>query len=294
MQIIKLLGLVAFVPTLAAQSTAMLTGTVSDPTDAVVGGAVVNCTNIATHLTLHAVTNASGLFRIPDVPVGSYELSVEHPGFSRLVRTGIDLLTEQTVNLNLVLRVGETTQSIAVTAPAPLVQATTSDIQTTVTSRQMGELPLNGRNAFQLAVLMPGAVATDTATIPGQQDNTGLAVNGFRPTDNNWMLDGGSYTNRNFGSAPTLPNPDTLQEFTALTSNFSAQNRGGGAVIKLTTRSGTNQFHGSLFEFVRNNALDTRNFFSIDTEVYKQNQYGGTFGGPIRKNRLFFFGSYHE
>jgi Carboxypeptidase regulatory-like domain len=279
-------------PPLGAQSTAILTGSVSDSSQAVIAGAVVVCTNTATHLTLRTVTNSNGLFRIPDIPVGSYELNVQHPGFTTLVRGGIDLLTDQTVNLSLMLQLGETTQSIAVTAPAPLVQGTTSDIQTTVTSRQMADLPLNGRNAFQLAVLMPGAVSTDTATIPGQQDNTGLAVNGFRPTDNNWMLDGGAYTNRNFGSAPTLPNPDTLQEFTALTSNFSAQNRGGGAVIKLTTRSGTNQLHGTLFEFLRNNALDTRNFFSIDTEVYKQNQYGGTAGGPIRKNRLFFFGSY--
>ena len=282
---------------LDAQSTATLSGTVTDPSGALVSGAAIVCTNADTHQALRTVTNASGLFRIPDVPVGSYEISVSHPGFARLVRDGVELLTEQTVDLSLALRLGESSQSIAVDAPAPLVQATTSDVQTTVNVRQMSDLPLNGRNAFELSELTPGAIATDAGVGSGngqQQDNTGLAVNGLRPTENNWQLDGGSYTNRNFGSAPTLPNPDTLQEFTALTSNFSAENRGGAAVIKLTTRSGTNQFHGSLFEFVRNNIFDTRNFFSLDNEIYKQNQFGGAFGGPIRRNKLFFFGSYQH
>ena len=142
------LYLVIFASSLCAQSTAVLTGTVSDPSNAVVAGAAVVCTNTATHLTLRTVTNSSGLFRIADIPVGSYELNVQHPGLSTLVRGGIDLLTEQTVNLSLVLHVGETTQSIAVTAPAPLVQSTTSDIQTTVTSRQMAELPSTAGTRF--------------------------------------------------------------------------------------------------------------------------------------------------
>jgi hypothetical protein len=282
---------------LAAQSTGTLSGTVTDPSGGVVTAAAVICTNTATHESLRTVTNSSGLFRLADVPVGSYEITVSHPGFSKLVRAGLELLTEQTIDLTLVLHLGEASQSVSIDALAPLVQAATSDVQTTVTVRQMSDLPLNGRNAFELAELTPGVIATDAGIGTGngqQQDNTGLAVNGLRPTENNWQLDGGTYTNRNFGSAPTLPNPDTLQEFTAMTSNFSAENRGGAAVIKLTTRSGTNQFHGSLFEFVRNNILDTRNFFSLDTEIYKQNQFGGTFGGPIRKDRLFFFGSYQH
>src|SRR5581483_10870811 len=125
-----LLYVAAILPA-AAQSTATLTGTVTDPSNAVIAGAAVTCINTATHLALHTVTNAGGLFRIADIPVGSYELSVSHPGFSTLVRGGIELLTDQTVDLSLVLRLGETNQSIAVTAPAPLVQGTTSDIQTT-------------------------------------------------------------------------------------------------------------------------------------------------------------------
>ena len=274
-----------------AQSTATFTGTVRDPSGAVVPGAQVECRNDATDLELRTVTNANGLFRIPDVPVGTYELKVSQQGFEKIVQRGIEMLTDHTVDLPLVLRLGSSAQSVSVEVVVPLVQTTTSDVQSTVNSRQMAELPLNGRNAFQLAVLAPGATDTDAGTIPGQEENQGLAVNGMRPTETNFALDGGTYTSKQNGGAPTLPNPDTLQEFTVLTSNFSAENRGGGAVVKLTTRSGTNLIHGTLFEFMRNDFFDARNFFDMSTEPYKQSQYGGTIGGPVRRNKLFYFGS---
>lgn len=290
-----ILAACTFIPSstkLAAQSTATLTGTLTDQSGGLIPGAAVVCRNAATGLELRTVTSSNGLFRIPNVPVGTYEITVSREGFATLVRRGIELLTEHTVDLSLTLQVGSTNQTVSVTETIPLVQSTTSDVQTTVNSRQMAELPLNGRNAFQLAVLTPGATDTEAGTIPGQQENLGLAVNGTRPNESNWALDGGTYTNAHNGGAPTLPNPDTLQEFTALSSNFSAENRGGGAVIKLTTRSGTNQIHGTLFEFLRNEAMDARNFFSIGAEDYKQNQYGGTLGGPIRRDKLFYFGSF--
>ncbi|HJZ95489.1 MAG TPA: TonB-dependent receptor, partial [Candidatus Solibacter sp.] len=275
-----------------AQSTALLTGTVIDPSGAAVVQANVVCWNTETDWSVAAVTNSSGLFRCPDLPVGLYEVRIVRAGFSTLIRSGIQLLTGQTVDLTYTLQLGQTNQSIEVTAPAPLVQRATSDLGTIVDSRQVTELPLNGRNVFDLAELAPGAIETVAATIPGQQDNNGMAVNGNRSVDNNWQLDGGTYTNRNWGSAPTLPNPDTIQEFSVRTSNFDAANRGAGASIKLTTRSGTNQMHGTIFEFVRNDIADARNFFDTRVEPYKQNQYGGTAGGPIRKDRLFFFGSF--
>lgn len=275
-----------------AQSTALLTGTVVDPTGSVVPGAQVACRNVDTGLKFAALTDNNGLFRFPDLPVGSYELTISREGFSKLVRGGIALLTGQTAELTLPLPLGATSQSIEVSAPAPLVQRATSDVGTTIDSRQMSDLPLNGRNAFDLAALAPGAIDTDAATLPGQQDNIGLAVNGLSSIDNNWQLDGGTYTNRTYGSAPTLPNPDTLQEFTARTSNFDAASRGAGASVKLTTRSGSNRLHGTLFEFVRNDAMDARNFFSVGVEHYKHNQYGGTLGGPVKKDNLFFFGSF--
>ncbi len=276
----------------AAQSTALLTGTVVDPSGAVIPSAQVVCRNAETDLRSTVSSNSAGLFRFPDLPVGSYELTISRDGFGKLLRGGIKLLTGQVLDLTLTLSLGQTSQSVEVSAPTPLVQSASSTVQTTIDSREMADLPLNGRNPFDLAVYMPGATDTDASTLPGQQDNTGLAVNGLRPVDNNWQLDGASYTNRSYGSAPMLPNPDTLQEFTAQTSNFTAESRGGGASIKMTTRSGTNQFHGTLFEFLRNTALDARNFFSAKPDDYKQNQYGATLGGPIRRDKLFFFGSF--
>ena len=276
----------------AAQSSALLTGKVNDASGAVIADAGVVCRNTETGMLSSSVTNAEGLFRFPALPVGPYEVTVTKGGFERLMRKGIVLLTGQTLDLSLTLSIGPVTQSVEVSSPVPLVQTTTSDVQTAVDNRQMEDLPLNGRNSFDLAVLTPGSVVTDASTVPGQADNTGLSVNGLRSTDNNWQLDGASYVNPAYGSAPSLPNPDTLQEFSVKSSNFSAETRGGGSSIKLTTRSGTNQFHGTLFEFLRNDALDARNFFAVIPQVYKQNQYGATFSGPIRRDRLFFFTSY--
>ena len=274
------------------QSTALLTGSVSDPSGGIVAGAKVVCSNTETDQRQEAATNAEGLFRFPDLPVGLYGLTVSREGFATLVRPGIRLYTGQTLDLSLTLTVGQTSQSVEVVADVPVAQTTTSDVRTTVDSRQMMDLPLNGRNTFDLAVLTPGSVNTDAGTVPGQQDNTGLSVNGLSTLSNNWVLDGSSYTNRQFGSAPSLPNPDTLQEFTVASSNYSADTAGGGASIKMTTRSGTNQVHGTLFEFLRNDAMDARNLFAIEPQDYKQNQYGGTVGGPVFKNKLFYFGSF--
>ena len=279
-----------------AQSTAQLTGTVVDPSDAVIPGVKLVCKSIETGFTATASTNSAGLFRFPELPVGQYELTASHDGFATLARGGIELLTGQTLDVTLSLRLGQASQTVEVDERLPLVQSTTSEVQTSVDSRQMADLPLNGRNAFELAVLVAGAVITNADTIPGQQDNDALAVNGLRSTQNQWELDGSSYVNRGSGSAPTLPNPDTLREFTVRTSLFSAETRGGGASVKMATRSGTNQFHGTAFEFLRNDYMDARNFFSAmsKAELYKLNQYGGTLGGPIRRNKLFFFASVQQ
>ena len=275
-----------------SQSTALLTGAVTDPSGGAIVGAAVKCSNTETDLRLTAITNHEGLFRFPDLPVGPYELTISHEGFGTLVRQGIVLFTGQTLDLNLTLAVGQTSQSVQVSAPVNLIQTASSELRTTVDSRQMADLPLNGRNTFDLAVLTPGSVNTDAGTVPGQADNTGLAVNGLSSISNNWVLDGSSYMNRSYGSAPSLPNPDTLQEFSVQSSNYSADGRGGGASVRLTTRSGTNQFHGTLFEFLRNDSMDARNLFAVQPQDYKQNQYGATLGGPMRRDKLFFFGSF--
>jgi hypothetical protein len=284
--------LLVFAASAAAQSTALLSGTVNDSSGAVIPDAQVVCRHLETGMPSTTVTNAEGLFRFPALPVGAHEVTVTKEGFERLVRRGIVLLTGQTLDVNLTVTVGAVTQSVEVSSPIPLVQTASSEVQTAVDSRQMEDLPLNGRNTFDLAILTPGSVNTEASTVPGQADNGGISVNGLRSIDNNWELDGASYMNRSYGSAPSLPNPDTLQEFSLKSSNFSADSRGGGSSVKMTTRSGTNQLHGTAFEFLRNDALDARNFFAVDPQVYKQNQYGATLGGPIRRDKLFFFASY--
>lgn len=277
---------------LCAQATGRIEGLVVDPNDAAVPGAQVVCRNVATGLTYQAVSNVEGIFRFPDVPIGSYEIAVSKDGFQKLVRGGIDLLTGHTVDLKLPMTIGAVTQSVEVSGEVPLVQTATSEVQTTIDSRAMSELPLNGRNPLELVVLTPGAAFTSLGTSVGQQDNTGVTVNGLRATDNNFQLDGAGFNNPMYGSAPTLPNPDTLSEFTVQSSNFSARESAGGALVQLSTRSGTNRLSGSVFNFLRNDKMDARNFFAARVSQFKRNQGGASLGGPIKRNRMFFFASY--
>lgn len=289
-------------------NNARVGGTVVDPSGAALPGASVTIRSLRTGLTNEAVTNSEGRFSFPELPIGEYELSVTLQGFQKLVRGDVSLITGQILDLNLPLQVGSVESTVVVTAEVPLVQTANSTVQTSMTERQVQELPLNGRNPLQLVALTAGATLTDAGTVAGQQDNRGLSVNGLRSTQNNFRLDGSNYNNRFFGSAPVLPNPDTLQEFTVQSANYSARTAGAGAVIELSTRSGTNEFHGSLFEFHRNTVLNANNYFinsrplsaaqiqSGETKQprppFKLNQYGGTIGGPIKKDKAFFFFSY--
>lgn len=288
-----LLLLALFCPVgLRAQSTALLTGTVTDPSGAVVGGAKVVCQDTQTGITYAATTDSGGVFRFPSLPIGNYEIQVSHPGFEKLVRSGLQLLTGHSVDLHLQLQLGAALQTVHVISAAPVVQPTSSVIQTTVDDRQMRQLPLNGRNPLQLVTLTPGTFLTGTGTEGNQQENQGVTTNGLRAPDNNYDLDGMPFVNREWDGPPVLPNPDALQEFTMKSSDFSASQSGPGATMLLSTRAGTNQYHGDVFEFLRNSATDSRNFFSPAVSPYKQNQFGGTFGGPIKRDKAFFFLSY--
>ena len=225
-------------------------------------------------------------------PIGGYDLEVRAAGLRTAIRKNIELLTAQEVDLTVKMELGPVTESVSVTSEATLLQTSSSSVQASMDVRQMEELPLNGRNPLQLIVLTPGASLSAVDTTDGQQDNTGVTVNGTRPSDNNYNMDGGAYTNTWFGSAPVLPNPDTLQDFTVQASNFSARNSGGGALVEMSTRSGTNRFRGTLFEFLRNEKLNARGIFGAERAPFQRNQFGGTFGGPLRKDRTFFFLSY--
>ncbi|MBV8549801.1 MAG: TonB-dependent receptor [Acidobacteriaceae bacterium] len=280
---------VFFVATLFGQSTGRIAGTVADPTGAVIPLATVVSINSQTGETRTTQTNQQGIFALPDLPIGNYTLAANAPGFETQRREGVSLLTGQALEVNFSLPVGNASQTVEVSESAPLVQTDSSSIQTSVNQKQMQDLPLNGRNALQLTTLTPGTVLTNVGTESGQQDNTGLSVNGLRATQNNFQLDGTNYTNRFFDSVPVMPAPDALQEFTIQSSNYGAEYGGAGALVQLSTRSGTNEIHGTAFEFLRNTDLNARNFFNITKPPFKLNQFGGTVGGPIKKNKTFFF-----
>jgi len=274
---------------LSAQAIGSIRGTVVDSSEAVVSGASVVAVNTATTVSRTEVTNQDGIFVFPDLPIGAYQLQISRRGFQTQKRDGIVLLTGQTLDLHISLTVGSETQSVEVTSAAPLIQTASSSIQASVDQKQMQDLPLNGRNPLQLTTLTPGTALTTTGTEAGQQDNVGLVVNGLRATQNNFQLDGAIYNDRFFDSVPILPNPDALQEFTVQSANYSAEYAGAGALVQLSTRSGTNSIHGSAYEFLRNTVLNARNYFQQTVPPFKLNQFGGTVGGPIIKDRTFFF-----
>ena len=290
--------LAAMAPAASGQANnGRVAGTVVDPSGAVLPGASVTLRNLGTNAASEVTTGADGRFSFPEQPIGRYQLTVVLQGFQTAALNEVTLLTGQLLELRVPLAVGDIQTSVEVSGGVPLVQAGSSSVQTSMTERQVQELPLNGRNPLQLVALTSGATITDAGTVAGQQDNRGISVNGLRTTQNNFRLDGSNYTNRFFGSAPILPNPDTLQEFTVQSANYSARTAGAGALVELSTRSGTNTVHGSGFEFLRNTALNANNFFinarPLSSEQiaagitaqpkppFKLNQYGVTLGGPI-------------
>ena len=279
-------------PSLWGQSLARLTGSVLDPSGAAVPAIKIVATNVSTGVAIETVTNSQGLFEFPNLALGTYNVSASGSGYELTTRPGIELLTGHVVDVSITLQLAGVTSRVSVNDTAPILQTSSSQLQTSINEKSMTDLPLNGRNALQLITLTPGAATTTAGTIAGQQDNPGISINGLRATDNNYLLDGVSYLNKHFDSAPTLPNPDTLKEFTVQASNFSARESGGGAVVEMATRSGTDSFHGIVFDYLRNDALDARNFFAVQKVPFHRNQFGGTVGGPIIKNRTFFFGSY--
>lgn len=277
---------------MAGQSTGTIRGTVSDSTGASVPETAITAINTATGLTRGEQTNASGIYVFTDLPVGSYTLTAARSGFQPQRRSGTTLLTGENLELNFVLTVGSQSETVEVNSGAEEIQTTTSEVATSVDQKQIQDLPLNSRNPLQLTQLTPGAALTTVGTESGQQDNVGLTVNGLRPTENNYQLDGALYVNRFFDSVPILPSPDGLQEFTIQAANFSSEYGGAGALVQLSSRSGTNQIHGDAFEFIRNTVLNSRNYFNRAPAIvppFKQNQFGGTVGGPIRKDKTFFF-----
>ena len=287
--------------TVWAQQSGVVSGHVQDASGAAVNGATVSVKHVETGLTRTAITNGSGDYRVLSLPVGPLEVRAEKNGFKTAVRLGIDLVVEQDAVVNLNLEVGELTQTVTVSAEAPLVNTTTSSVSGLVDERQVKELPLNGRSFDNLITLNPGAInyglkSQQTSTSNG---NT-FSVSGRRPMDNLFLLNGVEYTGSSQlavtpgGVSGDLLGIDAVREFTVLTETYSAEfGKRAGAQVTVVTQSGANQVHGSLFEFLRNSKLDARNFFDQGpVPPFRRNQFGGALGGPIKKDKLFVFGNY--
>jgi outer membrane receptor protein involved in Fe transport len=286
---------------LAQGTTATILGVVTDQDGAVIPGARVAATNVRTNSSRAVETDGVGRFRIESLAPGVYEVECQREGFGRGTHRGIVLTVGREAVVNFNLKVGGLTEQVITTGDAPLVNTTTPELSALVNERSITELPLNGRDLFQLATLQIGVVNAGSLADAPINSGTGavkLSINGGRVNFNSFLLDGASVNeaqNTTPGSvAGGFTGVDSVQEFQLLTHNYGAEFGGaGGGIINLVSKSGTNGFHGTAFEFLRNSALDARNFFDqADVPPFKRNQFGGSLGGPISKNRTFIFGAY--
>src|SRR5579862_436994 len=277
------------------QGLGTIVGTVTDPSGALVGSAKVTVTEAGTGATREAVTNTAGGFVIPGLRPTNYTLTIESQGFNKYTQTNIQLTADQSATVNVALTVGQANQVVTVEATAQQTDTYTSTLKEVVDSQRMVDLPLNGRNAANLTTLVPGAVLApnggadqgQTKTFPGAVE---ITTNGSRQNMVAYNLDGADNVDRYTNVNNPFPFPDALQEFSVQTSNYSAEYGGNaGAVVNVITKSGTNAFHGDVFGFIRNGDLNARNFFAKAADPLKRGQEGGTIGGPIKKNKTFFF-----
>jgi outer membrane receptor protein involved in Fe transport len=284
-------------PALAAgqAADAVLTGSVKDTTGGVLPGATVTARNIATNETRNTVSNDQGVYRITNLPRGRYEVKAELQGFKTVAQSDVLLTVGDTVRLDFGLEVGSLSEMVTVTSQAALVNTEEGRISSLVDEKRVSELPLNGRNVFQLIELQPGAVANPgSVVLGGSAGGNSAFVNGQRNRANNFMLDGTDNNDQFTAGRPAVnPNVDMIQEFRVLANNFSAEfGRNSASVVNVVTKSGTNSINGTAYEFLRNDALDAKAVFAPRKDPLEFNQFGGTFGGPIRRDRTFFFASY--
>ena len=300
-----ILSLLTFSALMEAQGLGEFVGTVSDPSGGVIAGAKVTATETGTGFVRSTATTAEGFYTLPSLRPSNYTLTVEAPGFRSFMQSGVTLAADQTATVNAKLELGATTESIQITANSVQVDTSTSALRQVVDESRIVDLPLNGRNAAQLTLLVAGAVNSpnagadqgQTKTFPGAVT---ISTNGSRANSISYRLDGGNnvdeYTNVN---AP-FPFPDALQEFSVQTSNYSAEyGQNSGGVVNIITKSGSNELHGDAFGFLRNSVFNARNFFASKVDQLKRGQFGGTIGGPVvipgvynGKDKTFFFFGY--
>ena len=294
------LALGAWPVSLFAQATtgavAQISGTVSDPTGARIPTAQVKAIQTNTGYNRTAVTGADGVYVLPNLPIGPYNLQVSGPGFQSYSQKGIVLEVNNNVTVNVILQLGEVSQTFSVSANASMVQTQSTSVSQVIDQNRVAELPLNGRDPTQLILLSGAAVLStygDFSSSKNYPTSHATSVAGGQATGTSYYLDGGFAMDGFSGTNLPLPFPDALQEFSLQTSTIPAQFGGQAAgVVNVVTKSGTNGIHGDAFEFLRNGAVNARNFFAASKDTLKRNQFGGVVGGPIKKDKLFFFGGY--
>src|SRR5215510_9943027 len=277
----------------AQSARARIVGTVSDPQGAVLSGATVTVTNVATGSITEVTTDREGFYQALELPIGTYKLKVSHSGFQTSETDAYTLEINQVLRVDVKLPLGTRSDVVEITGAAAQVETVNPTLGASVTARPIVDLPLNGRNVLDLATLEPGVT-------PHNPDDTSAGaynIAGARSDSVTFLLDGGVDNNLLNNAVVFAPNPDAVQEFRILTSNYTAEyGRNAGGIISLVTKSGTNQFHGSLFEFNRNDTFAANKYFNnkngIPKEDLSRNQYGLAVGGPFIKNKLFWFGSY--
>jgi len=297
---------IAFSTIASAQSTAVLNGTVSDPSGAAVAGAKVVAVNQGTGVQTSSQTDSSGSYLFPSLAIGLYQVEVSASGFQKGVIADLRLRVATTTTQNIQLKVGQVTDQVQINADAALVQTTTTSVGQVINDKTVQEIPLNGRHFTDLSLLTPGTITPPqngflSAPLRGQ-GSFGINTAGQREDTTNWLVNGINLNDPVQNQLTFQPPIDTLAEYKIDNSTFSAQyGRNSGSIVNLATRSGTNDFHGEIFDFFRNNALDARNFFNRTVSAtgvpqpqapFKRNDFGAAFGGPIKKNKAFFFLAY--
>jgi hypothetical protein len=298
--------LLAFFAAVAfGQTSSQLTGTITDTSGAVIVGAQVSVRNVDTGAERSTTTNELGHYTLPFLSPGNYVVSVQQQGFRTVSRDNVRLEVNQTARIDFNLEVGAVTETVEVTGAAPLLESDSSSIGQVIDTKPITDLPLNGRNFVSLAILSPGVTGVGfgargtimSGTRPDDlRPGSEIFSNGNREGANNFLMDGVDNNERLTLSITLRPSVEAVQEFKIQTNLFAAeQGRNPGATVNVVTKSGTNELHGSLYEFLRNDKLDAREYFAradAPTPAFRQNQFGGTIGGPIKRNKLFFFGAY--
>jgi outer membrane receptor protein involved in Fe transport len=283
----------------SAQTTGSIVGKATDPSGAVVPGVLIKATNDATSFSRQATTGVSGEYVISLLPVGHYTITAQKEGFDPYRLADVVVNVNENIRVDVPFGLKKVTESVAVVSSSVAeVETRSATLGKVIDETKIVDLPLNGRNFLNLAVLQPGVVpamslgSNNTPEFPGGE-RSDFQVNGLRLQSNNFLLDGADNNEPFLGTAMATPSPDALEEFKILTNNYGAEfGGGGGSIVNIITKGGTNQFHGSLYEFFRNDVLDAENFFAVKKDKLRRNQFGGTFGGPIIKDKTFFFFNY--